>query len=151
MNKNLAPIIAALAVLFIGIAGTSALKANEVKTGTPKKALVVKRIRDLQYPFEAYDKSVAPNATVVVRVLLTGSGTVREASLISGDSVFGQSALENVKDWTFEPNGVERGIMVYGFHMADGRCMKRSSFSQIQITRDYHCLCPLEKFFAASR
>ena len=61
---------------------------------------VVKKVKPV-YPKLARDSHLG--GVVRVQVIITADGHVREATLVSGNAVLGQAAVDAVKKWVYEP------------------------------------------------
>ena len=66
----------------------------------PPKLLIRKSVR-ASYPLEAGEKGI--QGKVIVRVLISETGEVTSAEVVSGEKELTRSALEAVKKWQFEP------------------------------------------------
>ncbi len=59
------------------------------------------QIKKVAYPYEAQEKKL--QGEVVVRILVSETGDVETAEIVSGDPVLAKSALDAVKKWKFKP------------------------------------------------
>lgn len=74
---------------------------------------------DMGYPTPALDQQL--QGTAVVRAALDETGLVTSAEALGGPPSLVPAALENVRQWTFEP-GSASAIVVYRFEIDYGRC-----------------------------
>jgi TonB family protein len=75
-------------------------QSNPSANPTPPKLQVRKSVR-ASYPLQAEEKGI--QGQVIVRVLISETGDVETAEVVSGEKELTQSALEAVKKWQFEP------------------------------------------------
>jgi len=59
------------------------------------------QIKKAPYPYEAREQKL--QGEVVVRILVSETGDVETAEIVSGDPVLAKSALDAVKKWKFKP------------------------------------------------
>jgi TonB family protein len=59
---------------------------------------------------------------VVVRAVLDREGRVAAATAISGPKALIPSALDNARQWRFEPNERASAVIVYDFRIDNGPC-----------------------------
>jgi len=102
----------ALVVFFLGRAfaqsqpspsAASAPRRAQVDANTAS-ALIVQKA-PLKYPDAARNAGV--QGTVVLQVVTTYSGDVKELTVVSGDPVLAQAAADAVKQWKYKPYLVE--------------------------------------------
>ncbi len=68
-------------------------------------ALVVQK-SPLKYPDAA--RAAGIEGTVVLRIIVSDSGTVKEVTVISGDPVLAQPTADSVKQWKYRPYSVNK-------------------------------------------
>ena len=76
----------------------------------------------LEMPRVAYPhiaQSARMRGTVVVRLSIAANGTVASATLIAGNPLFTELALNNARAWTFVPTKQRETIVVYEFTFMD--------------------------------
>jgi TonB family protein len=86
-------------------------------------ALVVKRVPAV-YSEKARSNGI--QGTVVVKILITETGNVKEATVVSGDPDLAQAAVDAIKQWQYKPYAV------------DGKAMQ----AQTQVSFDFHIRPP---------
>jgi len=75
---------------------------NTRATGTNSTEIEVVRAVKASYPSAAFAQSV--QGQVVVKVVISETGDVEKAEVISGDPVLAKAAIEAAKQWKFEKN-----------------------------------------------
>jgi TonB family protein len=82
--------------------GESAANPNPARSSTTdSNKLEPIKIQKAIYPLEAAQKGI--QGQVLVRIVVSETGQVADAEVISGDPVLAKSALEAVKKWEFKP------------------------------------------------
>jgi TonB family protein len=82
-------------------------------------ALVIKRV-PVEYPVKALVEGI--QSTVVLNVTISTKGTVKEATVASGQPDFAQAAIDSIKKWKYKPYTVEgkptlfATQVTFGFH-----------------------------------
>ena len=74
---------------------------------------------EMGYPSAGLDAGM--QGTVVVRAALDASGLVTAAEALAGPPALSTAAVENTRQWTFEP-GPSSAVIVYRFEIEHGRC-----------------------------
>jgi TonB family protein len=74
---------------------------NTRATGTNSTEIEVVRAVKASYPSAAFAQSV--QGQVVVKVVISETGDVEKAEVISGDPVLAKAAIEAAKQWKFKP------------------------------------------------
>lgn len=102
---------------------TGSLSFGYGQTGGDSSALATLVRVTPAYPDAA--RATHAEGKVIVRIVVSESGEVLDAKLLSGDAVFGESALHAAKQWKFEPylkNGTPTKIAGrLTFHFTDKR------------------------------
>jgi TonB family protein len=81
----------------------SAVRRVQVDTDAASALLVHKA--PINYPDAARNAGI--QGTVVMKVVTTSSGEVKEVTVVSGDPALAQAAAESVKQWKYKPYQVE--------------------------------------------
>lgn len=58
----------------------------------------------------------------MVQVKLDRDGNVVSARAVSGSKMLIPDAVANVRKWRFHPNSNETAVVIYEFHLVEGRC-----------------------------
>ncbi|MGB6402349.1 MAG: energy transducer TonB [Candidatus Sulfotelmatobacter sp.] len=82
--------------------------------------IVVSSFEEMIYP--AIARAAGREGTVVVEVKLDKDGYVVSASAISGSKMLIPDTLSNVRKWRFHPNSQKTAVVIYEFHLVEGKC-----------------------------
>ncbi len=76
---------------------------NQTSPNPPPDSTQLEPIKTVKaaYPYEASEKQL--QGQVVVKVLVSVTGNVLQADVVSGDAVFTKAAVEAAKQWKFKP------------------------------------------------
>lgn len=88
---------------------------------TPAAVPVAKPRDFVEMGYPAAGLAAQMQGTVVVRAALDASGRVTAAEALAGPPALSSSAVDNVRQWTFEP-GPSTAVVAYRFEIDYGRC-----------------------------
>ena len=80
----------------------------------------VSSFEEMFYPALAH--AARREGVVVVEVKLDDHGNVVSAKAISGSKMLIPDTVANVRKWRFQPNSKKTAVIVYEFHLIEGRC-----------------------------
>jgi TonB family protein len=80
----------------------------------------VSSFEEMFYPALAH--AAGREGAVVVEVKLDNSGYVVSARAISGYRMLIPDTLSNVRKWRFHPNSQKTAVVIYEFHLVEGKC-----------------------------
>ncbi len=104
---------ALLIAMLAAVAGRSALPARGQEADTELMRRAKTRVQPT-YPELARKMNLT--GTVKVQVVVSPSGTVRQAKVIGGHPVLANAALDAAKKWRFEPAAMEStGVVDFKF------------------------------------
>ena len=106
-------LILAVFVLTVLIASTGLMASAQTVLAKEEKALVVKAVAPLQYPFRGIAASLKARGAVVVRVKISATGEVTSAKVITGHELLWAPSIAAARKWLFAParnNGVDRMV-----------------------------------------
>lgn len=75
-------------------------RASGDSSSAPPELRVIKSVRPV-YPLTAVEKGIY--GQVLLRILVSETGEVESAEVVSGDELLRQAALDAIKQWKFEP------------------------------------------------
>lgn len=75
-----------------------------------------------EMPYPALAHAAHREGAVVVQVKLDDKGNVVSAKAISGSKMLVRDSLANIRKWRFHPNSNKTAVVIYEFHLVEGRC-----------------------------
>jgi TonB family protein len=75
-----------------------------------------------EMPYPALAHAARREGIVVVEAKLDDGGYVVSAKAISGSKMLTSDTLSNVRKWRFRPNPKKAAVVIYEFHLVEGRC-----------------------------
>jgi TonB family protein len=84
------------------------------------ECISVSSFEEMHYP--ALARAAHRESMVVVQVKLDDDGKVVSARAISGSKMLISDTLSNVRKWRFHPNSNKTAVVIYDFHLVEGRC-----------------------------
>ena len=80
----------------------------------------VSSFEEMYYP--ALARAARRESIVVVQVKLNNDGKVLTAWAISGSKMLVPDTLSNIRKWRFHPNSNKTAVVIYEFHLIEGKC-----------------------------
>jgi len=109
---------ALIAIGFLAIS-TIYLPAQEDQTVNDEE-ISVSSFEEMPYP--ALARAAGREGMVVVEVKLDDHGYVVSAKPISGYRMLVPDTVANARKWRFHPNSEKAAVVIYEFHLIEGRC-----------------------------
>lgn len=109
-------VLVAIGMLVLAV---SYLPAQQRQTVNDEE-LSVSSFEEMVYP--ALARAAGRQGAVVVEVRLDDGGYVVSAKAISGSKMLIPDTLSNVRRWRFHPNPEKTAVVIYEFHLVEGRC-----------------------------
>ena len=82
--------------------------------------IIVSSSEAMQYPALAH--AARREGVVVLQVKMDDDGKVVSARAISGSKMLIPDTLANVVKWRFRPNSNKTAVVIYEFHLVEGKC-----------------------------
>jgi TonB family protein len=109
----------ALIAIALLVFSVNSLPAQQEQTVNDED-IAVSSFEEMIYPALAH--AARREGTVVVQVKLDNSGYVVSARAISGSKMLIPDTLSNVRKWRFHPNSKKTAVVIYEFHLVEGKC-----------------------------
>jgi TonB family protein len=117
----------AIGLLALTVSCSSAQQESAVND----EGLSVSSFEEMHYP--ALARAAHRESMVVVEVKLDDNGKVVSARAISGSKMLIPDTLANVYKWRFHPNSNKTAVVIYDFHLVEGKCnLERTDYSFLE-------------------
>lgn len=106
----------AIGLLVLTVSCSSAQQEQAVND----QDISVSSFEEMHYP--ALARAARRESIVVVQLKLNNDGKVLTARAISGSKMLVPDTLSNIRKWRFHPNSNKTAVVIYEFHLIEGKC-----------------------------
>jgi TonB family protein len=107
-----------IAICLLVLAANSSLAQEEQAVND--EDISVSSFEEMYYPALAH--AAHREGAVVLQIKMDADGNVASARAISGSKMLIPDSLANVRKWRFHPNSSKTAVVIYEFHLVEGRC-----------------------------